>query len=46
MVALTREADFRDARRVPAEERTRRYFAGRSDGLRPSRAEELVVATT
>ncbi|KMS83534.1 methyltransferase [Streptomyces regensis] len=46
MVALIREAGFRDARHVPAEELTRRYFAGRPDGLRPSRAEELVVATT
>lgn len=46
MVALTREAGFRDVRHIPAEELTRRYFAGRPDGLRPSRAEELVVATT
>ncbi|POX58257.1 SAM-dependent methyltransferase [Streptomyces sp. Ru62] len=46
MMALTREAGFRDARHIPAEELTRRYFAGRPDGLRPSRAEELVVATT
>ncbi len=46
MLALVRESGFRDARHIPAEELTRRYFATRTDGLRPSRAEELVVATT
>ncbi|WP_225824939.1 class I SAM-dependent methyltransferase [Streptomyces naphthomycinicus] len=46
MLALARETGFRDARHITAEDLTRRYFAGRTDGLRPSRAEELVVATT
>ncbi|QTE00066.1 class I SAM-dependent methyltransferase [Streptomyces cyanogenus] len=43
---LIRGTGFRDARHIPAEELTRRYFTARPDGLRPSRAEELVLATT
>jgi hypothetical protein len=47
IVALAREAGFREARHVSAADLTRRYFAGRSDGLRPpTSAEELLVATT
>lgn len=47
MVALAREAGFRGAEHVSAAALTARYFAGRSDGLRPpNNAEELVVATT
>ncbi|MEV7976161.1 class I SAM-dependent methyltransferase [Streptomyces sp. NPDC086519] len=46
MAALAREAGFRDTRHVPAEELADRYFAGRADGLRPSRGEELLVALT
>ena len=47
MLALAREAGFRDARHVPASALAERYFAGRSDGLRPpNNAEELLVATT
>ena len=47
MLALAREAGFAQARHVSAADLTRRYFAHRSDGLRPpNNAEELLVATT
>ncbi len=47
MLTLAKEAGFRDARHVSADDLTQRYFAGRSDGLRPPRnAEELLIATT
>ena len=47
MLALAREAGFRDARHVSAAALAERYFAGRTDGLRPpNNAEELLVATT
>jgi methyltransferase (TIGR00027 family) len=47
MLALAHEAGFREARHVPASALAQRYFAGRSDGLRPpDNAEELLVATT
>ncbi|OXI30306.1 SAM-dependent methyltransferase [Burkholderia sp. AU16741] len=44
--ALALEAGFAQAEHVSAAELTRRYFADRTDGLRPpNRAEELLVAT-
>jgi methyltransferase (TIGR00027 family) len=47
ILALARDAGFRDARHVSAAALTQRYFAGRSDGLRPpDNGEELLVATT
>jgi methyltransferase (TIGR00027 family) len=47
MLALARDAGFRQARHVPATTLAERYFAGRSDGLRPpANAEELLVAQT
>jgi methyltransferase (TIGR00027 family) len=47
MLALAREAGFRDVRHVPAAMLAERYFAGRTDGLRPpDHSEELLVATT
>jgi O-methyltransferase involved in polyketide biosynthesis len=46
MLTLARESGFREARHVSAADLTERYFAGRDDGLRPSSAEELVVART
>jgi methyltransferase (TIGR00027 family) len=47
MLALAREAGFRDAEHVSAATLAQRYFAGRTDGLRPpNNAEELLVATT
>ena len=45
MLALAREAGFREVRHVSAATLTQRYFAGRTDGLRPG-SEELLVATT
>ncbi|TAL01757.1 MAG: SAM-dependent methyltransferase [Rhodospirillaceae bacterium] len=47
MSTLAREAGFREVQHVSAATLTRRYFAGRTDGLRPpNSAEELLVATT
>jgi methyltransferase (TIGR00027 family) len=47
MLALARDAGFRDARHVSAAALGERYFAGRTDGLRPANnTEELLVATT
>jgi hypothetical protein len=43
---MARDAGFPTARRVTAGDYTRRYFAGRTDGLRPFTTEELLVATT
>jgi methyltransferase (TIGR00027 family) len=45
-LAAARDAGFRDAEHVSAGELTERFFAGRTDGLRPSSSEELLVATT
>lgn len=47
MLAMAREAGFRHAQHVSAEMLAQRYFAGRTDGLRPPRnSEELLVAST
>lgn len=47
MVELAREAGFARAEHVSAAALTERYFAGRTDGLRPpNNAEELIVAST
>lgn len=46
ILALAHETGFREVRHVTAEELGERYFADRTDGLRPSRGEELLVATT
>ena len=46
MLALARDAGFRDAQHVSAATLTQRYFAGRADGLRPSSGEAFLVATT
>jgi methyltransferase (TIGR00027 family) len=47
MLALAREAGFREARHVSAASLAQRYFADRTDGLRPpDNSEELLVATT
>lgn len=46
IVALAREAGFREARHISAADLAQRYFAARTDGLRPpNNAEELLVAT-
>ena len=47
MLALAREAGFRQVQHVSAATLTQRYFAGRADGLRlPNNSEELLVAAT
>jgi methyltransferase (TIGR00027 family) len=46
IVAFARENGFKDATHVSAALLNERYFAGRSDGLRTSNSDELVVATT
>lgn len=47
ILALAREAGFGEARHVSAADLSRRYFAGRTDDLRPpNNAEELLVANT
>jgi methyltransferase (TIGR00027 family) len=47
ILALGREAGFRDVQHVSAADLAQRYFAGRSDGLRPpNNSEELLVART
>jgi methyltransferase (TIGR00027 family) len=47
MMALAREAGFRDVEHVSAEALAELYFLDRTDGLRPPRnAEELLVART
>ena len=45
MLALAREAGFRNVRHVSAADLAHRYFADRTDGLRPpNNSEELLVA--
>jgi methyltransferase (TIGR00027 family) len=46
MLTLAREAGFKDVRHVPGTLLAERYFADRTDGLRPSSGEDLLVATT
>lgn len=47
ILALGREAGFGDVQHVSAATLAQRYFAGRTDGLRPpNNSEELLVATT
>jgi methyltransferase (TIGR00027 family) len=46
MLALARGAGFADARHVPGSVLAERYFADRTDGLRPSSGEDLLLATT
>lgn len=47
MLALAREAGFRDVKHVSAAALAERYFSGRADGLRPpNNSEELLVAST
>lgn len=45
MLAMARDAGFRDAVHVSGAELDERYFAGRPDGLRVVRGEEFLVAT-
>ena len=47
MLALARDAGFKEVQHVSADMLAQRYFAGRTDGLRPpSHSEELLVAAT
>jgi methyltransferase (TIGR00027 family) len=46
MLALAREAGFKSARHVPGASLAERYFSDRTDGLRPSSGENLLLATT
>jgi methyltransferase (TIGR00027 family) len=47
MLQLARDAGFEDVEHVSAAALAQRYFAGRTDGLRPpNNCEELLVATT
>ncbi|MGB9070116.1 MAG: class I SAM-dependent methyltransferase [Candidatus Acidiferrales bacterium] len=45
MIALAREAGFREVRHISGAALTERYFKGRADSLRLGRSEELLVAT-
>jgi methyltransferase (TIGR00027 family) len=46
IVAMARDAGFTTAEHVSAEALNQRYFTGRTDGLRTSSGEELLVAAT
>ncbi|MFF9510645.1 class I SAM-dependent methyltransferase [Streptomyces sp. NPDC014724] len=46
MLALAREAGFEDARHVSGALLAERYFADRTDDLRPSSGEDLLLAAT
>jgi methyltransferase (TIGR00027 family) len=46
VLAMARAAGFRDARHVSGSELRERYLTGRTDGLRSSSGEDLLVATT
>jgi methyltransferase (TIGR00027 family) len=47
MLTLARDAGFREVQHVSSATLAQRYFAGRTDGLRPpNNSEELLVATT
>lgn len=46
MLAQAREAGFEDARHVSGDTLAQRYFADRTDGLRPSSGEDLLLAVT
>jgi hypothetical protein len=46
MLAMARDAGFKEARHISGPSYARRYFTGRTDDLRPSSGEDLLVATT
>jgi methyltransferase (TIGR00027 family) len=46
ILAMARDAGFTSARHVSAADYTQRYFADRTDGLKPFTTEELLVAST
>lgn len=46
MLDLAREIGFKQLEHLSTSDLTPRYFAGRSDGLKPSTGEEFLIATT
>jgi methyltransferase (TIGR00027 family) len=46
MLAMARDAGFKQAHCVTGPDLARKYFAGRSDGLRPGNSEAVLVAAT
>jgi len=46
MLSLARESGFRTATHISTAEMIARYFANRTDGLRPSSGESMLVAST
>ncbi|MCC5480435.1 class I SAM-dependent methyltransferase [Streptomyces sp. NPDC059680] len=46
MLRRAREAGFKDVQHVPGTSLADRYFTARTDGLRPSTGEDLLLATT
>jgi methyltransferase (TIGR00027 family) len=46
ILTMARDSGFKTAQHVSAADYTKRYFADRTDGLRPFTTEELLVATT
>jgi hypothetical protein len=46
MLELARQSGFRDVAHVSSAMLNERYFAGRTDGLRTAKGEELLVVTT
>ena len=46
LMALARDAGFRQVQHIAGPQITERYFANRHDGLRPARGEEFLIAST
>jgi O-methyltransferase involved in polyketide biosynthesis len=46
LVELAEDAGFAAVRHISSAELTTRYFADRTDGLRPAESEQIVIATT
>jgi hypothetical protein len=46
MMAMARDAGFGKVQCVPATMLAKKYFADRQDGLLPSNAEEILLAST
>jgi methyltransferase (TIGR00027 family) len=46
IMALAREAGFKNAQHISRDNIIQRYFTGRTDGLQPSSGEEFLIATT
>ncbi|MEV0294129.1 class I SAM-dependent methyltransferase [Nocardia sp. NPDC050710] len=46
IVALAEDAGFAAVQHISSDDLTRRYFADRTDGLRPAESEQILVATS